>query len=184
MVSEIEKNGQRLLNGNREVISMISQGITADKLSDILVYNMKLDLASKMRYLNNPDVTQRLKYLVEDIKKENAMFEIDAKIEEEVRKSINDSQKEYYLREKMKAIQSELGDKAKKETEIDELKEKILKAKMPKNMEDKALNELNRYSMMSSMSGESSIVRTYLDFILSLPWNEKSVDNRESARGI
>lgn len=179
LVSEIEKNGQRLLNGNREVISMISQGITADKLSDILVYNMKLDLASKMRYLNNPDVTQRLKYLVEDIKKENAMFEIDAKIEEEVRKSINDSQKEYYLREKMKAIQSELGDKAKKETEIDELKEKILKAKMPKNMEDKALNELNRYSMMSSMSGESSIVRTYLDFILSLPWNEKSVDNRD-----
>ena len=179
LVSEIEKNGQRLLNGNREVISMISQGITADKLSDILVYNMKLDLASKMRYLNNPDVTQRLKYLVEDIKKENAMFEIDAKIEEEVRKSINDSQKEYYLREKMKAIQNELGDKAKKETEIDELKEKILKAKMPKNMEDKALNELNRYSMMSSMSGESSIVRTYLDFILSLPWNEKSVDNRD-----
>ena len=179
LVSEIEKNGQRLLNGNREVISVISQGITADKLTDILAYNLKLDLSSKMRYLNTPDVTVRLKYLVEDVKKENAVFEIDAKIEEEVRKTINESQKEYYLREKMKAIQNELGDKAKKETEIDELKEKILKAKMPKSMEEKALNELNRYSMMSSMSGESSIVRTYLDFILSLPWYEKSVDNRD-----
>lgn len=179
LVSEIEKNGQRLLSGNKEVINVISSGVTADKLTDILGYNMKFDLGSKLKYLNTPDVTERLKFLVEDIKKENEFFKLDAKIEEEVRKSINDSQKEYYLREKMKVIQNELGDKARKETEIDELKAKIIDAKMPKNVEEKALNELNRYSMMSNMSGESSVVRTYLDFIVSLPWSKNSVDNND-----
>ena len=179
LVNEIEKNGPRLLGGNKEVMTVISQGITADKLTDVLVYNLKLDLVSKMKYLRTPDTTLRIKYLLEDVKKENAIFELDSKIEEDVRKSINDSQKEYYLREKMKAIQNELGDKAKKESEIDELKEKIKNANMPKNIEEKALMELNRYSMMSSMSGESSIVRTYLDFLLALPWFEKTVDNRD-----
>lgn len=179
LVSEIEKNGARLLNGNKEVINVISQGVTADKLSDILVYNMKMDLGGKLKYLNTPGITERLKFLVEDIKRENAISELDAKIEEDVRKSISESQKEYYLREKMKAIQNELGDKARKETEIDDLKEKILKAGMPKAIEEKALLELNRYSMMNSMSGESSISRTYLDFLVALPWSNKSIDNRD-----
>ncbi len=179
LVSEIEKNGQRLLNGNKDIINLISSGVTADKLTDILGYHMSLDLGSKMKYLNTPGVTERLRFLVEDIKKQNHFFELDAKIEEDVRKSINESQKEYYLREKMKAIQNELGDKAKKETEIDELKAKILAAGMPKSIEEKALNELNRYSMMSSMSGESSVVRTYLDFIISLPWSKASIDNKD-----
>ena len=179
LVAEIEKNGQRLLNGNKEVISLISSGVTADKLTDILGYHLKLDLPSKMKYLNNPGVTERLRFLVEDIKRENQFYQLDAKIEEDVRKSINESQKEYYLREKMKAIQNELGDKARKETEIDELRNKILELKMPKSVEEKALNELNRYSMMSNMSGESSVVRTYLDFITSLPWSKSSVDNKD-----
>jgi len=182
LVSEIEKNGPRLLNGNKEVINLISSGVTADKLTDILGFHLKLDLGSKLKYLKNPGITERLRFLVEDIKRENQFFELDAKIEEDVRKTINESQKEYYLREKMKAIQNELGDKARKETEIDELKAKILECKMPKNIEEKALNELNRYSMMSNMSGESSVVRTYLDFIVSLPWSRSSVDNKDIKR--
>ncbi len=182
LVSEIEKNGPRLLNGNKEVINLISNGISADKLADVLAYHLPFELKSKIKYVENPSISDRLKYLVEDIKKENQFFELDNKIEEDVRKSINESQKEYYLREKMKAIQTELGDKARKESEIDELREKILNKKMPKGIEEKALNELNRYSMMSNMSGESSIVRTYLDFIISLPWSEASTDNRDIKR--
>ena len=106
LISEIEKNGPRLLNGNKEVINLISSGITADKLTDVLAYHLHFDLKSKMKYVDNPSISDRLRYLVEDIKRENQFVELDNKIEEEVRKSINESQKEYYLREKMKAIKT------------------------------------------------------------------------------
>lgn len=179
LVSEIEKNGTRILGSNRDVITLISQGVTPDKLTDILAFNMKLDMASKLKYLQTPSITMRLKFLVEDIKREKHLAEIDMKIEEEVRKSINDSQKEYYLREKMKAIQNELGDKARKETDVENLRKKILECKMPEDIEKRALNELNRYATLGAGSGEASISRSYLDFMVSLPWNKESQDNKD-----
>ena len=179
LVSEIEKNGTRILGNNRDVIALISQGVTPDKLTDILAFNMKLDMASKLKYLQTPSITMRLKFLVEDIKREKHLAEIDMKIEEDVRKSINDSQKEYYLREKMKAIQNELGDKARKESDVENLRKKILDCKMPKDIEEKALNELNRYATLGAGSGEASISRSYLDFMVSLPWSNESQDNKD-----
>ena len=179
LVSEIEKNGTRILGSNRDVITLISQGVTPDKLTDILAFNMKLDVASKLKYLQTPSITMRLRFLVEDIKREKQLAEIDMKIEEDVRKSINDSQKEYYLREKMKAIQNELGDKARKETDIENLRKKILDCKMPEDIEKRALNELNRYASLGAGSGEASISRSYLDFIVSLPWSIESQDNKD-----
>ena len=101
------------------------------------------------------------------------------KIDEEVKRSINESQKEYYLREKMRAIQDELGDKAKKETDIDLLREQIKKSGMPKTVEEKALNELNRYASTPSTSPESGIIRSYIDFLIALPWNKQSVDSND-----
>ncbi len=179
LVSEIEKNGTRILGSNRDVITLISQGVTPDKLTDILAFNMKLDMATKLKYLQNPSITMRLRYLVEDIKREKQLAEIDMKIEDDVRKSINDSQKEYYLREKMKAIQNELGDKARKESDIEELRKKILECKMPEDIEKRALNELNRYATLGAGSGEASISRSYLDFMVSLPWSKESQDNKD-----
>ena len=179
LVSEIEKNGTRILGSNRDVITLISQGVTPDKLTDILAFNMKLDMATKLKYLQNPSITMRLRYLVEDIKREKQLAEIDMKIEDDVRKSINDSQKEYYLREKMKAIQNELGDKARKESDVEELRKKILECKMPEDIEKRALNELNRYATLGAGSGEASISRSYLDFMVSLPWSKESQDNKD-----
>lgn len=179
LVSEIEKNGTKIFGNNREVLSLISNGITPDKLTDILAFNMHIDLTSKMKYLDTPSITQRLRFIVEDVKREKIYAELDVKIEEDVRKSISESQKEYYLREKMRAIQNELGDKAKKETDIEELRKKILEAKMPKDIETKALNELNRYAFLSANSGESAISRSYLDFMISLPWGKEGSDNKD-----
>ena len=179
LVSEIEKNGTRILGSNRDVITLISQGVTPDKLTDILAFNMKLDMTTKLKYLQTPSITTRLRYLVEDIKREKQLAEIDMKIEDDVRKSINDSQKEYYLREKMKAIQNELGDKARKESDVEELRKKILECKMPEDIEKRALNELNRYATLGAGSGEASISRSYLDFMVSLPWSKESQDNKD-----
>ena len=168
LIEELQSGSKSLFEGNAELASVISQGVTADKLTDVLAYNLPLDLNSKMKYLKTPNVGVRLRYMLEDLKREKYIRDLETDIENEVRKSINESQKEYYLREKMKVIQDELGDRVKKDSEIEEMKKKILASKMPKTMEEKALHELNRYSSLSNSSGESAIIKTYLDFVISL----------------
>lgn len=179
LIEELQSASKTLFEGNTELANVISQGVTADKLTDVLAYNLPLDLNTKLKYLTTPNVGVRLRYMLEDLKREKYIRDLEIGIENEVRKSINENQKEYYLREKMKVIQDELGDKAKKETEIEDLKKKILAAKMPKPMEEKALNELSRYSSLSSASGESAIVKTYLDFVIALPWSKQSKDTND-----
>lgn len=179
LIEDLKSNSRNLLKNNPELVNTISKGVTADRLSDLLAYNLPFDLNSKLKYLDTSSVNQRLKYMLEDIKKEKYIQDIEQQIENEVRRVISENQKEYYLREKMRVIQDELGDKARKETEIEQLREKILEAKMPKSMEEKALTELDRYSSLSIASGEAGIIRTYLDFIISLPWSKASKDNMD-----
>ena len=176
LINEIEANGKALISGNNELITKITAGITADKLADLLAFSLPLSVNRKLEYLATPSISTRLKYLLEDIQTEKYIESIEHDIEAEVRKVINDSQKEYYLREKMRVIQNELGDKVKKETEIDELREKIKNLGMPKEIEEKALQEVARYSSMNLASGESTVSKTYLDFIISLPWSYATPD--------
>lgn len=179
LVNEIEKNGPHILGNNRDVINLIAQGVTPDKLTDILAFNIKMDYGTKLKYLQTPSITERLKFLVEDIKAQKILQDIDAKIEEDVRNTINEQQKEFYLREKMKAIQNELGDKARKESDIEDLRKKIQECGMPEDIEKRAIDELNRYASLGPGSGEASISRSYLDFMVSLPWSHESQDNKD-----
>ncbi len=179
VVQEIDNDAQTLFKGHPEIVNKVSEGVTPDILTDLFAYNLPLDYNTKMKYLNCINVTMRMKYILEDLKREKYLRNIEDNIENEVRKVINENQKEYYLREKMRVIQDELGDKAKKETEIDELRKKIYEAKMPKDIEEKALNELSRYSSLSANSGESGIARTYLDFLINLPWSKESIDSND-----
>ena len=179
LVEELDRNGQRLFNNNPELINKITSGVTADILTDLLAYNLVMDYNNKMKYLNTSNIGERMKMMLEDIKREKYIQTLEDEIEKEVKKNISENQKEYYLREKIKVIQDELGDRVKKETEIDELRQKILACKMPKEMEEKALIELNRYSTLGIASGESSIARTYLDFIISLPWSVEAEDSKD-----
>lgn len=159
--------------------SLLNPDLSYDEFSDIIAFNLNLDYATKLKYLFELDVTVRLNYVLEDLYKQQMYKELEIKIENDVKKSINDSQKEYYLREKMKAIQEELGEKAKRETEIDELRKKIKEAKMPKAIEEKAMIELNRYVSMPGNSPESGVIRKYLDFMIELPWSAQSVDTED-----
>ena len=179
LVQELDQKAQNLFKGKPELISKISEGVTPELLTDIFAFNLPLDYNTKLKYLNTIDVTGRMVYLLQDIRREKVVKEIEEEIDQKVKESISENQKEFYLREKMKAIQEELGDKAKKESDIEELRKKIYDCKMPKSIEEKALNELSRYAMLSASSGESSISRTYLDFIISLPWSNKSEDCKD-----
>ncbi|HEY8395235.1 MAG TPA: endopeptidase La [Bacilli bacterium] len=179
LIEELQSGSKFFFEGNAELANIISQGVTADKLTDVLAYNLPLDLNSKMKYLNTPNVGKRLRFMLEDLRREKYIRDLETNIENEVRKSINESQKEYYLREKMKVIQDELGDRVKRDTEIEDMKKKILEAKMPKSMEEKALSELNRYASLSNSSGESAIIKTYLDFVIALPWSKESKETND-----
>jgi len=179
LVNEIVTGGEKLLENNQEVANAISQGVNAEVLTDMLAFSINFDYNTKEKYLATIDTNVRLKFLLEDIRREKYIRSLEDNIEKELKKSINENQKEYYLREKMKVIQDELGDKAKKETEIDQLRRKIMDAKMPKSMEEKALIELERYNSIPSNAAESGIIKTYLDFVISLPWSKESVETTD-----
>lgn len=177
VVSEIASHQQTILQPNNQVMEKIQQGLTSEKVCDMVAFNLKSSEQEKYKYLEENDLNKRLRMVLEDINKQKMIVNLEQKINDEIKKSIDENQKEYYLREKMRAIQNELGDKAKKEEEIDELRTKILKAKMPKAIEEKALAELARYQSTPSAMAESSIIKTYLDLLVDLPWKKASKDN-------
>lgn len=164
---------------SKDNINIFNRTLTRDEFTDMLAFTMNQDKNSKLRYLMESDTTIRLGYVLEDLYKQKMFKDLEIKIENSVKQSINESQKEYYLREKMKAIQEELGEKAKRETEIDELRKKIKDAGMPKAIEEKANIELSRYASMPGSSPESGVIRKYLDFMIDLPWSRQSIDSED-----
>jgi ATP-dependent Lon protease len=182
VVQEVASNQQTILLPNNQVMEKIQQGLTSEKVCDMIVFNLKTADQTKYRYLEEQKLNSRLKMVLEDINKQKMIVDLEQKINDDIKRSIDENQKEYYLREKMRAIQNELGDKAKKEEEIDELRTKILKAGMPKQMEEKALQELNRYQNTPAAMAESSIIKTYLDLLVDLPWKKASKDNYDLAK--
>ena len=177
IVTEVANHAQTILLPNNNVLEKVQQGLSSEKVCDLVSFNLKSPEQTKYRYLEETRLNHRLRLLLEDIHKQKMVVDLEQKINDEIKKSIDENQKEYYLREKMRAIQNELGDKAKKDEEIDELRQKILSAKMPKKVEEKALQELNRYASTPSSMAESSIIKTYLDLLVDLPWKKASKDN-------
>jgi len=175
VVNEISNN-KNLLNSSEEVMRSIASGLTSEECVDIIAGHLKTT-SNKYKYLAEPSLSKRMKYILEDINREKQIIDIERKIDQDVKESIDQSQKEYILREKMKAIQNELGEKARTEEEIEVFRKKIEEAGMPKNIYEKAKKELQRYQMTSSQNAETGVIRQYLEFIVSLPWKEESKDN-------
>ena len=177
VVQEIAENEATVLQPNNNVIEKIQQGLSTTKVVDLISYFLRMtNEQERYKYIPEVSLNNRLKMILQDINREKVMNDLERKINEEVKKSIDENQKEYYLREKMRAIQNELGDKVKREEEIEELRELIVAAKMPAHIEEKALQELARLRSTPSAMAESSIIKTYLDFIVALPWYETSED--------
>ena len=177
IVQEVANNAQTILIPNNQVLEKVQQGLSTEKICDIIVFNLKTPDQQKYKYLEENNLNNRLRMLLEDVNKQKMIVDLETKINNEIKKSIDENQKEYYLREKMRAIQNELGDKAKKEEEIDEYRKRILSAKMPKNIEEKALAELSKYQSTPASMAESQIIKNYLDLLVDLPWKKASKDN-------
>ncbi|MDQ0174346.1 endopeptidase La [Bacillus chungangensis] len=147
------------------------------RMADVIISHLPLKLQDKQEILETVHIKTRMIRVIEMIHNEKEVLSLEKKIGQRVKKSMERTQKEYYLREQMKAIQKELGDKEGKTGEIAELTEKIEKAEMPEHVKKAALKELDRYEKVPSASAESAVIRNYLDWLTSLPWTKATKDD-------
>ena len=143
-------------------------------LVDSIAMHLPVELKLKQQILEFSSVAERAELILSTLDVEADLQKVERRVRTRVKKQMEKSQREYYLNEQMKAIQKELGDIDGGNNEIEQLEEKIKSAKMPSGAEEKALSELNKMKMMSPMSAEASVLRNYLDWMLSIPWNEKT----------
>ncbi len=156
------------------------------KLADFIASNVNIDVEKKIDLLGTSNVKKRLKKLIPILNREIGIFELSEKIKNSVRSELDKDQREFFLREQLKAIQKELGIKDERLVEVEEFKEKIAKAKMPEEVEKIALKEVERLSVIPVQAAEYTVVRTYLDWLVSLPWAVETRDNLDlqSARSV
>ena len=155
-------------------------GITnIDKLTDIVALFIPTTLERKIEYLDEVSSTSRVKMILDDINRDIEILKLEHKIEEEVTKQLDESQKEFVLREKIRVIKEELGDVNDKDSEIDNLREKINSLTCPEKVRKRLNSELNRYANSNPNSPEVGIIRTYIDWLLKLPWGKSTKDNND-----
>ncbi|HRQ64386.1 MAG TPA: endopeptidase La, partial [Xanthomonadaceae bacterium] len=157
-----------------ELLTTLASIDDPSRLADTIAAHLGVRLADKQRVLEATDVAERLELLIGLVDGEIDVQQIEKRIRGRVKSQMEKSQREYYLNEQMKAIQKELGDLDEGGNEIDELEKKIAKAGMPKAVEAKTRTELNKLKQMSPMSAEATVVRNYIDWLLSVPWNKRA----------
>ena len=164
-------------------ILMVLDDITdAGRLADLVASNLGLKVAEAQMILETLDPATRLKAINEILLKELEVLAIQAKIRSQAKDEMTKSQKEYFLREQIRAIKSELGDTDSKGEEIQELKEKIAASKMPPEVEQEVLKQIARLERMHPDASEASMLRTYIDWIIDTPWSKSSKDNLDIVR--
>lgn len=147
------------------------------RLADIVASYLPLKLKDKQDLLEKVNVKDRMNAIITFLNNEKEVIQLERKIGQRVKQSMERTQKEYYLREQMKAIQKELGEKEGKSSEIEILKEKIEKAGMPDHVFEAAMKELDRYEKLPGTSAESAVIRNYLDWLIALPWKTETKDD-------
>ncbi|WP_102274379.1 endopeptidase La [Cytobacillus massiliigabonensis] len=160
-----------------ETYSAVADIEEPGRMADIIASHLPLKLKDKQEILETTNIKERMNQVIEIIHNEKEVLHLEKKIGQRVKKSMERTQKEYYLREQMKAIQKELGDKEGKTGEIANLTEKIEKAGMPEHIQLTALKELDRYEKIPSSSAESAVIRNYIEWLVALPWSHATEDD-------
>jgi ATP-dependent Lon protease len=156
-----------------EVVGVVQQIEDYAKLADTVASHLAVKIPDKQMILETPSVTERLEKVLGMMESEISVLQVEKRIRTRVKRQMEKTQREYYLNEQMKAIQKELGDEEGKD-ELAEIEEKIKRTRLSKEAREKAQHELKKLRQMSPMSAEATVVRNYLDWLLSIPWNKKS----------
>lgn len=163
----------------KDVIMELSRGIGADQLSDKSVAVLPLALERKQTYLETLGINDRLEMLIQDLEKEKEMDEVEKRINETVKKRIDQGQKDYYLREKLTAIKEELGDVVEQDKDAENIRQRLENNPYPETIKKKVKDELSRYEMLPMASGETGIIKTYIDCLMDLPWWQETTDIKD-----
>ncbi|WP_242785118.1 endopeptidase La [Bacillus cereus] len=161
---------------SNETFATVADVEEPGRLADLIASHLPIKTKQKQEILEIVSVKERLQTLILIIQDEQELLSLEKKIGQKVKRSMERTQKEYFLREQMKAIQTELGDKEGKGGEVEELREKIEQSGMPEETMKAALKELDRYEKLPASSAESGVIRNYIDWLLALPWTEATED--------
>jgi ATP-dependent Lon protease len=179
VVQALETSPEIGRNIPRSAINQFSKGVNPAELADSLAGYLDIPMDQKQAVLAEPDVNKRLEMILKLLSAAQEMAKIDENLQEKVRESAEKSQKEYFLREKMKAIKEELGEGEDQGESEDAIKDKLAKNPYPDNVKAKVKAELHRYEMMPESSLEASLIMTYIDTLLGAPWYQKTEDNED-----
>ncbi|WP_341348353.1 endopeptidase La [Paenibacillus sp. FSL H3-0469] len=160
-----------------ETLAAVSDIEEPGRLADVITSHLALKIKDKQEILETIDVSKRLEKLLDILNNEREVLELERKISQRVKKQMEKTQKEYYLREQMKAIQKELGEKEGRAGEADELRTQMEEKNLPERVQEKILKEIDRLEKMPASSAEGSVIRNYVDWLLGLPWSEATEDD-------
>ncbi|MWV46746.1 endopeptidase La [Paenibacillus sp. HJL G12] len=160
-----------------ETLAAVSDIEEPGRLADVITSHLSLKIKDKQEILETVDVGKRLEKLLDILNNEREVLELERKINQRVKKQMEKTQKEYYLREQMKAIQKELGEKEGRTGEVEELRDLMEKQELPEKVKEKVEKEIDRLEKMPASSAEGGVIRNYLDWLLALPWSNKTEDD-------
>ena len=177
LYNEFEKHIRIVPYITNSILSTLVTVKTLSQMTDIIANQISSTNERLNEYLLTFDINTRVEMVLKDIYQEQEMYKIEKELEQKVKKSIDNSQKEYFLREKIKVIREELGDVSSKDEEIDGLREKLNALDAPKHIKDRLNNEIRKLDSLTNLSPEINVVRTYIDWLFDLPWNSVTTDN-------
>ena len=177
---------QNYINLNKKVqpdiLSALQQIENLEQLSDTLASHLPVSVAQKQTVLEMSNVVERFEYLLGLMQSEADLLQVEKRIRSRVKKQMEKSQRDYYLNEQIKAIQKELGEEENSISEIEQLRQKIEEARMPLEAREKAEAELQKLKMMSPMSAEATVVRSYIDWMIQVPWHKRTKVKKDLAK--
>ena len=190
LVRQVGKALEQISNAQnhfpQEVFNQLTKGVSAGQLADQVSQYFPMSIDDRQALLEELNLNARMLLIIGKLKKEKELSSIEQGINEKVRERIEENQREYYLREKLRAIKEELGDVPSGTDDVEDLRRLVEDNPYPENVKAKALEEIQRYEMLPSASGESGVIRTYLDWLLKTPWWQESQDNEDlnAVRGV
>ena len=182
LIKNLEKYIDKVPYMSNAIINQLNKINNLDELCDLIGSFLSLDYRKKKKYIGIVDPCERSKQLIKDMNEDLKCVELEKKIESDVEKELSKTQKEYFLKEKIRLMQEELGEANSKAEEVLSLKNKCSKLKCSLKIKDRIKREINRYEVMNPNSPELSIVREYLDWMINLPWNKYTKDNDDLSK--
>ncbi len=182
LVKSLEKYISKVPYMGNAILSQLNGIDSLSDLCDLIVNFLPLSYKEKKKYITTIEPIERAKYLIQDMNRDMKFADLEQKIESEVEKELSDSQKEYYLREKIRLMQEELGDVNSKDSEVEKYRKKLARLKCNSKIKDKIKREIDRYNNLNSNSPELGMIREYIEWMLSLPWNIYTKDTQDLSK--